>query len=100
MPARIGGPGVMKAVLSGERDGPMLRLVLECEHIERISKRGGGLPKQARCYTCKPVTCGATNRDGGACELVPGHRLLQHELNGRRWGYDCRPVKETESAKE
>ena len=92
MPARIGGPGVMKAVLSGERDGPTMKLTLECKHVARLTRRGTAFPAQARCFTCKPVTCGATNRDGGACALDPKHRDLQHELNGRRWSYDARTL--------
>lgn len=83
----------MKSVISMERDGPTMKLALECKHVARLTRRGGAMPAQARCFICKPATCGATNRDGGACELTPGHqlkRIAQHELEGRRWGYDMR----------
>jgi hypothetical protein len=95
MAPRYSELGMYQDVISGTREGTMSRLVLSCGHVVRPKLSGPklsgpGLPAQARCTTCGPVRCEATNRDGGACELPPGHKDLRHEKAGRRWGYDAR----------
>ncbi len=91
LPSTPGDLFAMVPVRKVEREGAAHILVLECEHrVSLRSKRGeGDLPKQARCHTCKPPTCGATNRGGTACTLRPRHGGL-HEGGPCRWSYDAR----------
>jgi hypothetical protein len=83
----------MVAIREVEREGAAFILVLECDHrVSLRSKRGAAdIPKQARCHTCRPPTCGATNRAGFACRLRPRHDGL-HEAGACRWSYDARAI--------
>lgn len=79
-------------------------LTLDCPGKHRVhsaNARSDPDPKKGRCKLCPRPICGATNRDGDACELPPKHARITgpwHEHGAKRWTYDMRVPAESKAS--